>query len=315
MMLSVAKTLALVKRAQEKERLAEAKHKKSHRDVQRLRCKAKERPTPPPDHLFALPPELRLQIYAETFRKDFIDARPRGTSRDSRRKFILRVISLLRVCGQVRREALDVFTECLKEEIIGCRAFARSPKKHWDGSLCATRCQYYGRKGRDLLWHVSYLQELQGAVKGGEVFYQFAARTSYRNRLRQEVLEKGKRSLVIPVYVAAGQSEQVMDIDQAVVRPMMPPMKIVRAQRRHAATEKRQLRRQGSPSSSQPDARGEKSQGGDIPTSNDAHEVGSASKQAIRRSKRKVLQALDRSTDCVEIARLELELADIYRVG
>ncbi|KAK6431854.1 hypothetical protein LTR95_011980 [Oleoguttula sp. CCFEE 5521] len=105
MMLSVAKTLALVKRTQEKERLAEVERMKDHRELQRLRCKAKERPTPPPDHLFTLPPEVRLQIYVENFRKDFSNARPRGTSRGNRRKFILRVISLLRVCDQVRREA------------------------------------------------------------------------------------------------------------------------------------------------------------------------------------------------------------------
>nr|OQO20057.1 hypothetical protein B0A51_15686 [Rachicladosporium sp. CCFEE 5018] len=215
MMLSVAKTLALVKRTQQKERLAELKRVKDHRELQRLRCKAKERPTPPPDHLFTLPPELRLQIYAETFRRDFINARPQDTSRGSRRKFLLRVISLLRVCGQVRREALDVFSESLKEEVTACRAFARSPKKHWDGSLCATRCQYHDRKAQDLLWHVSYLQELQEAVKVGEVFCRFAARTTYQKRSSREVLDSGKRFPIIPVHVTAEHSDQAMEMGQA----------------------------------------------------------------------------------------------------
>nr|OQO16734.1 hypothetical protein B0A51_17684 [Rachicladosporium sp. CCFEE 5018] len=244
-MLSVAKTLALVKRTQQKERLAEEKRMKGHRELHRLRFKAKERPTPPPDHLFTLPPELRLQIYAETFRKDHINARPRGMSRGSRRKFILRVISLLRVCGQVRREALDVFSECLKEEIIACRAFARSPKKHWDGSRCATRCQYHDRKAQDQLWHVSYLQELQEAVKVGEVYYQFAARTTYQKRSSREVLESGKRSPIIPVHVTAEHIDQTMEMGQATVRPMMPPIKLVRsAQRKHAARQKERLLQQ-----------------------------------------------------------------------
>ncbi|KAK6429560.1 hypothetical protein LTR95_014290, partial [Oleoguttula sp. CCFEE 5521] len=69
-------------------------------------------------------------------------------------------------------------------------------------------------------------------------------------------------SLIIPVRVAIEQREQVVDMNQAVVRPMMPPMKIVRAQRRHTAEENRLPRRRESARSSQPDAGGEKSQGG-----------------------------------------------------